>query len=144
MYVYLGGPFFNEPQIQRVETVKNILTALGIRFFSPKDECMFKAGVTTPQQILDLNLRAIDNASLLIAITDDKDTGTMFEAGYCYAKGLPILYLWLTGDKSQKFNLMLGASGHVVRSFEELVTTLGYFKEVGEFPVADVTGIDYE
>lgn len=132
-YTYIAGPFFNEHQIRAVEDTKEILSLNHVKFFSPKDECLFKAGETTPQQVLKINIDALEKAKLLICITDGKDPGTMFEAGWAYANHIPIIYVWFTGTKEQKFNLVLAASGSVVRNLKQLnkaveeITTTGRF-----------------
>lgn len=113
MKAYIAGPFFSPSQLAIIEAIKKELVQLGIEYFSPKDESMFKQG-DEPKVILDLNLRAILMSDLVIAVTDDKDVGTMFECGYAHSHGIPILYVWLGRKDGQKFNLMLAASGGVV------------------------------
>ena len=132
-YVYLAGPFFNSQQIKQVEETKCILEHRGLKYFSPKDECLFKPGVTTPEGILTENIAALNCTNLLVCITDGKDPGTFFEAGWCYAMGIPIVYIWLTGQPGQKFNLVLAASGSVVRSYHELDKALYEIRETGVF-----------
>lgn len=129
--IYIAGPFFNTQQTTLVNNVRFIIESLDLPFFSPKDECMFVPGETTPEQVLDINIQALEKTDLLVCITDGKDPGTMFEAGYCYAKNIPIIYVWLSGAKGQKFNLMLGASGSVVRTMTQLKAALLDFKEHG-------------
>ena len=131
--IYIGGPFFNPQQIEIIEAIKEILTRRKMPFYSPKDECMFVPGETTPDQILKMNVEELDDARLLIAVTDGKDPGTMFEAGYCYGIGVPVLYVWLSRQEGQKFNLMLAASGHVALSYEDLERQLVSFIKDGHF-----------
>ena len=38
------------------------------------------------------NVDNIDMADFVLAIYDGKDTGTMFECGYAYAKNIPVMY----------------------------------------------------
>lgn len=132
-YIYLAGPFFNEVQTRRVENIKDLLDELDLKYFSPKDECMFTPGVTTPKEVLDINMSALDKTQLLVCITDDKDTGTMFEAGYCHAKKIPILYVWTTAQPGQKFNIMLAASGAVAKNYSDLKLALEDIQERGMF-----------
>jgi len=127
-YVYIAGPFFNPEQIAIVEEIKSILERQSFKYFSPKDECLYEPGKTTPEQVLNINLEALDRSDLTVCITDGKDPGTMFEAGWCYAKCIPIIYVWLGGQPGQKFNLVLAASGSVVRSYPELVRALDEIK----------------
>ena len=132
-YIYIAGPFFNPEQLDIVETVKSTLFKQGLKYFSPKDECMYEPGVTTPEQVLEINVKALEQTDLTVCITDGRDPGTMFEAGWCYAKSIPIIYIWLGGLPGQKFNLVLAASGSVVRSYDQLDAALHEIKETGTF-----------
>ena len=132
-YIYIAGPFFNPEQLDIVETVKSTLFKQGLKYFSPKDECMYEPGVTTPEQVLEINVKALEQTDLTVCITDGRDPGTMFEAGWCYAKSIPLIYIWLGGLPEQKFNLVLAASGSVVRSYGQLDAALHEIKETGTF-----------
>jgi nucleoside 2-deoxyribosyltransferase len=132
-YIYIAGPFFNPEQLAIIEDIKKVLQFSGLEYFSPKDECMYEPGVTTPEQVLDINVRALEQTDLTICVTDGRDPGTMFEAGWCYAKSVPIIYVWLGGTPEQKFNLVLAASGSVVRSYTQLDTALREIQETGTF-----------
>jgi nucleoside 2-deoxyribosyltransferase len=129
--IYIAGPFFNPQQITVINNIRFVIEDLCIEYFSPKDECMYTPGVTTPEEVLNTNMDALNCTSLLVCVTDGKDPGTMFEAGWSYAKNIPIIYVWLTGAKGQKFNLMLGASGSVVQNMGQLKAALADFKENG-------------
>jgi len=146
LYVYIAAPFFNETQIRRLEFVKEILEDKQIPFFSPKDESLFMPGITTPEEVFASNMAALDKTTLLVCITDDKDTGTIFEAGYCSAKNIPIIYLWATAQKGQKFNIMLAASGSVCTSYTQLRDALEDVLETQRFTRKDWSkeAIDYE
>jgi len=132
-YIYIAGPFFNEYELGIINRIKYILDTYRYEYFSPKDELIFKPGVTTPEDILRANVRGLMAADLLIVVTDNKDPGTMFEAGWAYAKGIPIIYMWLTGTKDQKFNVMLASTGSVVRSFDQLFKALDDIGDTGQF-----------
>jgi nucleoside 2-deoxyribosyltransferase len=132
-YIYIAGPFFNPEQVSIIEQIKSHLDTSLLRYFSPKDECMYEPGKTTPEQVLEINLEALRKTDLTICVTDGKDPGTMFEAGWCYAKDVPIIYVWLGGQPGQKFNLVLAASGSVVRSFSQLNAALEHIVHTGTF-----------
>lgn len=121
--IYLAGPFFNPKQLAIIENIKECIEILDLRYFSPKDESMFKQG-DDPKHILQLNCDAINDSDLVIVVTNDKDVGTIWEAGYAFAKGKQILYVWLDHDPKMKFNIMLAASGEVVHSYETLSSQL--------------------
>ncbi len=127
---YLAGPWFTDAQEARLERVKSILANQGITYFSPKDENLFKPGMST-KDVLDANLFAMDESQFVLAITDGKDVGTMFECGWAHAKDIPVLYVWLTREPGQKFNLMLAASGEFVTSEQELRRVLGHWANEG-------------
>ncbi len=81
----------------------------------------FKAGKETDHmtQVLLNNCKSIDEADLIVAITDYKDMGTLWECGYAYARQKPIIYYCENlGDRP--FNLMLAKTGMVARDVDEL------------------------
>lgn len=132
---YLAGPWFTDAQMARIERIKSILYKQGIAYFSPKDENLFEPGMST-KDVLAANLVAIAESRFVLAITDGKDVGTMFECGWAYAMDVPILYVWLTHEPGQKFNLMLAASGSFVTSEKELRNALQSWIEIGEFSIS--------
>ena len=132
-YFYIASPFFNAEQLNIVETIKSVLDNNKLPYFSPKDECMYKEGETTPEEILDMNMVGLAKTDICVCVTDGKDPGTMFEAGWCYAKDIPLIYVWLGGLPGQKFNLVLAASGSVVRNYEQLDLAIKEIKDVGAF-----------
>jgi nucleoside 2-deoxyribosyltransferase len=148
MKVYIAAPFFNPTQLAIVEAIKQKLTNIdypycyfySVSIFSPKDESMFKQG-DNPETILNLNCNAILTSDFVIAVTDDKDVGTMFECGYAYANGIPILYIWLGKREGQKFNLMLAASGRVIHKISELDEAIAYYSTFGTFKVIEFDGL---
>jgi len=134
---YLAGPWFTDAQMARLERVKSILAGQGITYFSPKDENLFKPGMTT-KDVLNANLIAMDESQFVLAITDGKDVGTMFECGWAHAKDIPILYVWLTREYGQKFNLMLAASGAFVTTEHELKMALVNWLKYAKFESTEV------
>lgn len=125
--VYIAAPFFNPEQIQIVERIKEILSISGIEYFSPKDVCLYEPGKDT-REILSMNCIAINNAPFIIVVTDGKDVGTMWEAGYAYSNCIPIIYVWLGWKPELKFNLMLAASGKAaVNTFTDLSIQIAHF-----------------
>lgn len=117
--VYIAAPFFNDEQTKRVERVKKLLNSCNLLFFSPKDESnlLFEENKENQTAVFNLNIRAINAAKIVVVITNDKDTGTMFEAGLAFAFRKKIVYLY-EGGKS--FNLMLSNSGIATTSIDEL------------------------
>lgn len=119
---YIAAPFFNPDQTTRVELVKAILDSKGLTYFSPKDDT-FCTNINDPEErkrIFKEDHEAIRNSSRVIAITDGKDPGTIWEAGYAFANKIPVIYIAFTLGQAQ-FNLMLAESGVAAcRTVEEL------------------------
>ena len=109
---YLASPFFKDSQIRREDEVKNILRYNGYAVYSPREN-----GVLTPDatdevrtKIFKENCEAIQKSHRILAITDEKDIGTIWEAGYAYGIGKEIVYYAETLGNNP-FNVMLGKSG---------------------------------
>lgn len=91
MKAYLAGPFFNDKQKATMAKAKAVISGyfevidpqeLGpVIVDVPKEERtpeMFRA-------IFDANIKGLENADILFACIDDRDTGTAFELGYFFA-----------------------------------------------------------
>lgn len=142
-FVYIAGPWFTDEQLEIIEKIKEVLDRQGVDYFSPKDSNLFEPG-DDPKDILNGNLEAVYEAQFVVAVTDGKDVGTMFEAGYAYAHAIPILYLWLGYQPGMKFNIMLAASGQAVHTYEQLESQIKMFKEHGVFATIVDKGMEYE
>jgi len=127
MKVYIASPFFNEEQLERVEFIERALTRLGYDLFSPRLDTKVTpdANEEARQNAFEANVNAIGESDMIIAVTDGKDVGTIFEAGFAYAAKIPILYFAETLGDNQ-FNLMLAQSHTkgICLNRAELVATL--------------------
>lgn len=122
-HCYIAAPFFNPDQITRVALVETLLEKHGFTYFSPRKQSAI--GPISDHDVrkaaFKMNVDGIDDAEFLIAITDGKDMGTVFEAGHAYATNIPIIYVAFTLGKDGMFNLMLSESGVAAcRTVEEL------------------------
>jgi nucleoside 2-deoxyribosyltransferase len=133
MRAYIAAPWFTPEQMNLLELVKDTVVQLDIDIFSPKDENMYTPGETSAIDVLLGNCNAIESSDLIVVITNGKDVGTMWEAGYAFAIDKPIVYIWVDRLPGQKFNLMLAASGAVAYSMIELDELLKNFIEYGDF-----------
>lgn len=122
--VYIAGPWFHPGQEERLRKAIAYVKGNGYDVFSPKDEILFEPGKMTATDVLVANTEAILKSEFVLCITDGKDVGTMFEAGWAKASGIPVLYFWEEGveamSKGAKFNLMLAATGRVACGWSEL------------------------
>lgn len=130
--VYLASPWFTPEQAEREERLRMKLRSLGFEVWSPKEEAICDAISTqeTRQRIFDGNVKAIKACDVVFAITDGKDMGTIWEAGFAYGYNeylnrvgydpIIIVYYCETLGGGQ-FNLMLAQSGDIIiTNFEDL------------------------
>lgn len=122
-HVYIAAPFFNPDQITRVALVETLLEKHGFTYFSPRKQSAI-GPISSPdvrKKAFEMNVQGIEEAEFLIAITDGKDMGTIFEAGHAFASNIPVIYVAFTLGKDGMFNLMLAESGIAAcRTVEEL------------------------
>lgn len=109
---YLASPFFNDEQIKREESIKKTLRGYGFSVYAPREHGI--VGSLASQEAVtstfNSNVEAIDNSKMVLAITDGKDMGTIWEAGYAYGNNIPIVYYAETLGNNP-FNIMLSESG---------------------------------
>lgn len=109
---YLASPFFNDEQIKREESIKKTLRGYGFSVYAPREHGI--VGSLTSQEAVtstfNSNVEAINNSRMVLAITDGKDMGTIWEAGYAYGNNIPIVYYAETLGNNP-FNIMLSESG---------------------------------
>lgn len=137
--VYFASPWFTAEQEEREERLKAKLRSLGFVVHSPKEEAIVGtfAAPDTRQKIFKSNTDAIDNCDIVFAITDGKDMGTIWEAGYAYGannsrpKPAIIVYYCETLGNGI-FNLMLAQSGDIILTKFEDVDKLPELLAKGE------------
>ena len=119
---YFASPFFNDEQVEREERMIAHLRGLGFKVFSPKEACHLdaKASQESREDVFSNNCKAIQKSRAVFAVTDGKDMGTIWEAGYAYGINKPIIYFAETLGNNQ-FNLMLAQSGRGVFTSQEEV-----------------------
>ncbi len=126
--VYLAAPLFSES-----ERVYNLLVAKQLRnnFFDvylPQEagDDSDTRNKEEQERIFSENLRALQNADIIVAIIDgaDADSGTAWEMGYAYANRKKVIALrtdFRRSGRYEKVNLMLEESSTVVTSLENLL-----------------------
>jgi len=121
--VYIAAPFFSPDQITRVALVETLLEKHEMTYFSPRKQSAI-GSIADPEvrkKAFDMNVKGIEEADFLVAITDGKDMGTIFEAGHAYAQNIPVIYVAFTLGKEGQFNLMLAESAiATAKTVEEL------------------------
>lgn len=124
---YFASPFFNEEQVEREEFLKKALRDAEYTVFSPKENVVLKPNASFGEQheCFEDNIKSIQDSCCLFVVTDGKDVGTIWEAGFGYGSNKPIIYYCETLPKGGKFNVMLAQSGiRTITSREELLSLL--------------------
>lgn len=108
---YFASPFFNSKQVEREEALIKILRGFNFSVFSPKENVFLNSNASPGERTacFEDNKRAINSSRAVFAVTDEKDMGTIWEAGYAYGMGIPIIYFAETLNNGV-FNLMLAES----------------------------------
>lgn len=122
--IYFAGGWFT-PEMEEEHTRLYGLIKDKFDVFNPKikGEITKSTSQDAMTDILLGNIRGIQDADIVVAIYDRKDTGTIWETGFAYANKKPILYYAETlGDKP--FNLMLAKTGSFAKNEDELLEKL--------------------
>ena len=121
-YVYLAAPFFNEKEIRTVEYAEKVLQEKGLLLFSPMRHTV-DAEPHTPEwadMIFEMDVTELKKADVAIVLYDDNygDTGTAWECGYAFARGIPVVLVHTNRDAES--NLMLHCGCHTNIWLDEL------------------------
>lgn len=142
--VYIASGWFSPEWHQEVEDIKTVLEDLKLNYFSPKDYAIAEATASndTQKQIFDGNVDYLEKCDWMICNTRNKDMGSIWEAGYFYARNKPIIYFCAGLPPGAKFNLMLSASGVAVcTSLDDLRDYLEICKREGRLIARNYTGL---
>ena len=88
--IYIAAPFFTQTQLIAVEMVENIIRKHGMAFYSPRLDGVLQ-NMTPDRRLANApktfkrNCVQIANASCVLAILDERDSGTTWELGFAYA-----------------------------------------------------------
>ena len=131
--VYLAAPFFNDEQLGLVKSLEYLIKEVGYELFSPRlgENALEmnsaigrgeKPSQELRRQVFMDNWMNIDDADLMVAVIDDRDSGTVWEIGYAFARHVPIITFTNKGYGS---NLMLAECiiAHI-KSFDDLLEAL--------------------
>lgn len=122
--IYLASPFFNSEETNKLEMVKTILRDKGLDVFVPNEHQnpqLEFGSLEWRAATFKSDVDAIDNCDIMVAINcqgNYDDAGTMWEIGYAFAKGIPVVLFNNTG---KTINLMIADSLHsLLTSYDEL------------------------
>lgn len=122
--IYLASPFFNAEELDRMEIVKSILRKKELEVFAPfehQNKHLEFGSMEWRKATFKSDVDAIDACDIMVAINcqgNYDDAGTMWEIGYAFAKGIPVI---LFNNTDKTINLMIADSLHaLIKSYDEL------------------------
>ena len=122
--IYLASPIFNSEETNKLEIVKTILRDKGLDVYVPNEHQnpqLEFGSLEWRAATFKSDVDAIDNCDVMVAINcqgNYDDAGTMWEIGYAFAKGIPVVVFNNTG---KTINLMIADSLHsLLTSYDEL------------------------
>lgn len=132
MKIYLAGPLFNEPERVFNHRIAEILRESGYEVWLPQEN--FPAAVESEEEkkrVFEADLKALKSCELVVAVLEGEciDSGTVFEVGYAYARGIPVVGVKTdirVFSRSEEVNLMLEQAVYLVRAsnIQELMEML--------------------
>ena len=137
MRVYIAAPFFNEEQLDFVKRIEKKLLWNEIQYFSPRDggdiQKMNKREVKkVKREIYEDNINNIAGCDKIVAVIDDRDTGTIFEMGYAVALGIPVISI---ANCDHGVNIMLAEAVQAhVRNLGDMIRAISDSDFKGEEP----------
>lgn len=128
--VYLAASLFSEAEKEFNCKLRDEIKKTGQDVFLPQEDSNNVKYIKNRQHIIfTKNLEAIDTSELMVAVLDgaDIDSGTAWEIGYAYSKGIPVFGLrtdFRTLGDEGRVNLMIERSVTMCGSIQELLNRL--------------------
>jgi nucleoside 2-deoxyribosyltransferase len=129
--IYLAAPLFSDGEKRYNAYVRDLLAQAGYVTYLPQEQGVDVRHWTRKDDhtVFYRHMQALDQAEAVVAICDgsDVDSGTAWEAGYAYAKGIPVLALRTDNrmiGPERSINLMLEHSSYVVTTLDNLLSLL--------------------
>lgn len=133
--IYLASGWFNPNQERRVAEAEEVLNGLGFDVFSPRKHQhphLKYMSKEWRQATFKSDVDHVEWCDVIFAVYDEEDSGTMWEIGYAFKTGKPIVIFHETGGY---VNLMISDS---LRAY---LTT---WKQVKEYDFMNLPEIPYE
>ena len=97
--IYLAGPLFSQAERDFNVLLRDKLVEMGFSVFLPQEDGNDTESSRMEDRqktIFENDVRGVDGSDIVLAVLDggsDVDSGTAWEMGYAYAKGIPVLGL---------------------------------------------------
>jgi nucleoside 2-deoxyribosyltransferase len=125
--VYLAAPLFSEAEKTFNLRILELLTSHFFQVYLPQDvgdDSHCRDG-EEHKHIFESHVHALDSTDILVAVIDgaDADSGTSWEMGYAYRRGIPVYAVrtdFRISGHHELVNLMLEQSSAIVRNPSDL------------------------
>ena len=103
---YIASPFFTPEQLEAVKDIEQACEENGVQPLSPRQFLVLKPGASFSERLAVFkdNTEKMKECTIMLAVVDGKDVGTMWEMGYAYAIGRPVVALSMA---QTRMNVML-------------------------------------
>jgi nucleoside 2-deoxyribosyltransferase/predicted secreted protein len=139
--IYLAGPLFSDAEKAYNLRIASLLEEHRFAVYLPQlvgDDTHCR-DQEAHREIFGTHLRALEHSDLVVAVIDgaDADSGTAWEMGYAYARGIPVIAIrtdFRMAGHHERVNLMLEQSAHVVNKLQEMISALNNKKPGSNIP----------
>lgn len=116
MMLFLSGPFFCDEEVERIGRVKSSLESLGFEVYSTSHRNRPIDLGSRPRKAARFKLlcEEIGKSDGVFAILDGRDAGTVWEMGYAFALGKPVVAF---AEGEPFFSLMIDRSALCICGF---------------------------
>lgn len=121
--VYLAGPFFTLQQMWLINQAKKCIQEIGFKVFSPYHD----VGVGTADEVVDQDVKAIDECDVLYALFDDHDPGTLFEIGLAIKSGKSVV-IFSENSTREHLKMFEGTNCIICDDFSTSIYKLGWLQ----------------
>lgn len=113
-HAYIAAPFFTEKQKQRIHRVVDMVKHYEIIPYLPMEFMVLKPDASKKERksVFFDNVTKIARSDMMIAILDEKDTGTLWEMGCAYGMSINVISVYV--ESTPQVNVMLEQGCHVM------------------------------
>ncbi|PNS08858.1 Nucleoside 2-deoxyribosyltransferase [Lysobacter silvestris] len=119
--VYLAGPFFTLGELWVVDQARRSLLDMGLDVFSPYHD----VGPGDAADVVPKDIEGIRDCDLLLAIMDGSDAGTVFEVGFAYRDGKPVI-VYAENETAENCKMMVGSGCFMRQDFVSAIYKTGW------------------
>ena len=119
--IYLAGPFFTMAERWLINEARHVLSQSGNDVFSP----LHDVGHGLADDVVPLDLEALNRCDVVFAIVDGLDSGTLFEIGYARAKDKPVV-AFVQNETPENLKMLAGSYCYISADFSTAVYAINW------------------